>query len=421
MSSTLYTYANNSRAFKALIASEYSGTKVELARNFVFGETNKTTPFLNKFPLAKVPALETKDGNNLIESNAIAYYLSNAELKGSTALDSAYVIQWLSLADNEFVPPIYTWLLPAIGALPPNKQAIDRAKEDIKKILDYLNNHLLTRTYLVGERITLADIVVLCTILPLYQFLLEPSVREPYVNVNRWFNTLVNQPQFKKVLGDVVLCTKTITSDTTAKKPEPKAKQEKKEKAAKQEKAPKPEKAPQTNNVENDDLEDELLEPKSKDPFEQFPKGNWVMDDFKRFYSNNPEELSIPYFWEKFDKENFSIWYCEYKYADELTLTFMSCNLISGMFQRLDKMRKNAFGSMILFGEDNNSTISGVWVWKGHELAFNLSPDWQVDYESYDWKKLDADDEQTKTLVKEYFSWSGDFNGKKIVEGKIFK
>jgi elongation factor 1-gamma len=91
------------------------------------------------------------------------------------------------------------------------------------------------------------------------------------------------------------------------------------------------------------------------------------------------------------------------------------------MMQRLDKMRKNAFGSMILFGEDNNSTISGIWVWKGHELAFNLSPDWQVDYESYEWKKLNPDDPQTKTLVKEYFSWEGDFGGKKFNQGKIFK
>ena len=29
----------------------------------------------------------------------------------------------------------------------------------------------------------------------------------------------------------------------------------------------------------------------------------------------------------------------------------MSCNLIGGMIQRLDTMRKNAFGSMCLFGE----------------------------------------------------------------------
>jgi len=417
-SNRLYTYANNSRAFKALIASQYSGTPLEVAKDFKFGETNTQQGFLQKFPFGKVPALETKDGNSVIESNAIAYYVSNDQLKGKTALDQALVVQWLSFADNEILPSAYTWVLPALGAIQPNKQAIERAKLDIKKILSFLNDHLLTRTYLVGERITLADIVVSCSLLQLYQYVLEPSVRAPYTNVNRWFTTLINQQQFKKVLGDIKLCDKAITLETAPKKAaETPAKKDKKDKGGKQEKAAKKEAAPEF----PDEEEEPSLEPKSKDPFEAFPKGSWNMDDFKRFYSNNPEEQSIPYFWEKFDKQNYSIWYCEYKYADELTLVFMSCNLISGMYQRLDKMRKNAFGSMILFGEDNKSSISGVWVWKGHELAFNLSPDWQVDYESYEWKKLNADDPQTKTLVKEYFSWSGDFGGKKFNQGKIFK
>jgi elongation factor 1-gamma len=44
------------------------------------------------------------------------------------------------------------------------------------------------------------------------------------------------------------------------------------------------------------------------------------------------------------------------------------------MFQRLDKMRKHAFGSMCLFGENNNSTISGVWFWRGQDLAFEVCP-----------------------------------------------
>merc|ERR1712098_599440 len=73
---------------------------------------------------------------------------------------------------------------------------------------------------------------------------------------------------------------------------------------------------------------------KQKDPFEGYPKGNFDMEDFKRFYSNNDEDKSIPYFWEKFDKENYTIWRCDYKYNDELTMVFMSCNLIGGMFQR---------------------------------------------------------------------------------------
>jgi len=57
---------------------------------------------------------------------------------------------------------------------------------------------------------------------------------------------------------------------------------------------------------------------------------NWVMDDFKRFYSNNDTDKSIPYFWEKFDSENYSIWLGEYKFNEELTKIFMSANLIGG-------------------------------------------------------------------------------------------
>jgi len=36
--------------------------------------------------------------------------------------------------------------------------------------LGVLNQHLLTHTYLVGERITLADICVACNLLSLYQW-----------------------------------------------------------------------------------------------------------------------------------------------------------------------------------------------------------------------------------------------------------
>lgn len=53
-----------------------------------------------------------------------------------------------------------------------------------------------------------------------------------------------------------------------------------------------------------------------------------------------------------------------------------------------------------------------------------LSPDWQIDYESYKWTKLNPDDEKTKKMVEEYFNWEGDFDGfggKKFSCGKIYK
>jgi elongation factor 1-gamma len=43
------------------------------------------------------------------------------------------------------------------------------------------------------------------------------------------------------------------------------------------------------------------------------------------------------------------------------------------MFQRIEKLRKNAFASMAVFGEANNNTIAGVWFWKGQDLVFPVS------------------------------------------------
>lgn len=56
-------------------------------------------------------------------------------------------------------------------------------------------------------------------------------------------------------------------------------------------------------------------------------------------------------------------------------------------------------------------------------FALQLSPDWGIDYESYEWRKMDPNSEECKTMVKEYFLWEGEFKhvGKTINQGKIFK
>lgn len=377
----------------------------------------------------QVPAYETKDGKYLSESNAIAYFVANDQLRGKSDFEKAQVLQWIFFADSEILPYSSAWVFPLLGILPYNKNAVERAREDVTRSLNVLNQHLLNQTFLVGERLTLADIIVFTNLLSLYENVLEPSVRSEYVNVNRWFTTVLNQPQVLKVVPNFKLAVKAIEFDPKkyaefqaktggAAKPqkEQQPKKEKKPAAPKKEKEVEPEEEPDAAELAL------AAEPKSKDPFEALPKGTFNYDDFKRCYSNEEEAVSIKYFWDKFDAENNSIWFGEYKYNDELTQTFMSCNLIGGMFQRLDKMRKQSFASVCLFGENNNSSISGIWVWRGHDLAFELSPDWKVDYEVYDWKKLDPTSEETKKLVTQYFSWTGtDSKGRKFKDGKIFK
>ncbi|XP_012264331.1 elongation factor 1-gamma [Athalia rosae] len=413
-SGTLYTYPENFRAYKALIAAQFSGAQVKVAEDFVLGETNKSDAFLKKFPLGKVPAFETADGKYITESNAIAYYVANEQLRGKTDVERAEIVQWFGFADSEILPASCAWVFPLLGIMQYNKQTIDHAKQDVHQALTVLNSHLLTRTYLVGERLTLADISVAMTLLHLYQYVLEPSLRKSFQNVNRWFQTIIYQPESIKVIGNFKLADKTIA---------PKKEKKEKAKEAKEAKEPKQAKEHKKDTKEPAELLDDLpAEPKTKDPFDLMPKGTFDMDSFKRCYSNEDESVSIPFFWKEFDPAHYSIWFGEYKYPEELTKVFMSCNLIGGMYQRLDKMRKAAFASVCLFGEDNNSTISGIWVWRGQELAFPLSPDWQIDYESYNWEKLDPAKEETKKLVQQYFSWTGtDKEGRKFNQGKIFK
>merc|ERR1712107_32385 len=107
---------------------------------------------------------------------------------------------------------------PAPGSSPPwascsTTRTPQRAKEDIKGVMKALNDHLLAKTFLVGERISLADIAVCCTLLSLYKQVMDPSFRGAYQNVNRWFTTVVNQPNAKAVLGEVVLCSKEAQFD----------------------------------------------------------------------------------------------------------------------------------------------------------------------------------------------------------------
>ncbi|XP_015788318.1 elongation factor 1-gamma [Tetranychus urticae] len=416
MSQKLYGNSNDFRVKKVLIASQYSGSKVELV------ETASLKQLPKSVPIQKLPTLELADGSFVFGSNAAAIQVANAQLKGANDKNRVEIEQWIDWSDNDLYQSVATWMYPTLGFIEASRPSVERAKSEVKSALTALNKYLSTRTYLVGERITLADVTVLSILLPLYENIVDAKFRDEYANVQRWFDTLVNQPQFKQVLGEIVLCESTPTFKEGAAPKKVEKKEEKKAEKKKEEK-PKQEKKEKKKEAEPEDDGDDLGFPqeKTKDPWAELPKGNFDMDDFKRFYSNNPEDKSIPYFWEKFDKDNYSIWSCEYKYPEELTLVFMSCNLITGMFQRLDKMRKCAFGSMILFGEDNKSSISGVWVWRGQDLAFKLSPDWQIDYESYNWVKLDPNSDDTKKKVKEYFSWEGDFDGKKFNQGKIFK
>jgi elongation factor 1-gamma len=278
-----------------------------------------------------------------------------------------------------------------------------------------LNDHLKDQTFLVGERVTLADIVVALHLLGLYTHVLDPGFRKAFVNTNRWFETVVNQPNWKEVLGEVVLCVKAAMPQKPV---DAKPKEEKKPEPKKQPEAEKPK--PKPKKTEED--EDEFVEAKPKSALDLLPKSSLDMDEWKRFYSNNDTKQAMAWFWEHLDKEGYSLWFSDYKYNDELESLLKTCNLIGGWYQRLDRMRKYGFANTIIFEnvEKNHHEISNCWLVRGTTMPKEMTD--CDDYELYEWSRVEnPDDPEVRKKVEEYWSWEGTFGGRKFVQGKTFK
>jgi len=410
MSHKIYSYPNNPRVWKAQIAANYTGLELEVPP-FQVGVDNKTPEFAAKNPLQKVPVLETPEGC-IFESNAIARYAARhgdaTKIYGSSAYEASLIDQWLDFAANEVELPAAAWLYPIFEIVPFNAEATERAKTDIKKALDVLNKHLTYKTFLVGERVSLADIGVSMSLHRLYTTVLEPALRKNYANVNRWFLTCVNQPEFRSVVGEVKLTEKMQVAKGATAAP-----------AAKKPAAAKEQQAAASDAGDEGEEDKPKKGPKSK--LELLPPTKLDLDEWKRTYSNNPiREVALPWFWNNYDAEGWSLWFSNYKYNDELNKLFMTNNLVGGFLQRMDKLRKWGFGSLLIFGDEPKLEIAGCWLFRGTELPEELGEN--PDAEHHSWTKVDTSDAAQRALVEQYWAWDGDWSPRVFHDnGKIFK
>ena len=301
------------------------------------------------------------------------------------------------------------WYRPLLGWVPYNKKSVDEAIKGTEKVISVVEKHLVNNTYLVGERITLADLFATAIAARGFQFFFDKEWRSQHPAISRWYETVYHQPIYANVAAPFEFLEKPALANVPPKKEE-KPKQEK----PKQEK-PKQEKAAAA--------EEDAPPPRPKHPLESLPKSSFALDEWKRFYSNNDEAVSLKWFWENVPFSEYSIWKFEYRYNDELTLTFMSNNLIGGFNNRLEASRKYLFGCGSVFGENNDSVIQGAFVIRGDDYkpVFDVAPD----YESYEFTKLDPTNPEDKAFVESMWTWDKPIvkNGKEYqhASGRVFK
>ncbi|XP_047107863.1 alanine--tRNA ligase, cytoplasmic [Schistocerca piceifrons] len=206
----LYIHHGSHKSLQCQIAAKYGEHVISVVqRDTDMGKSKKNAEYVSKFPFDGVPAFEDDKKNvYLSDANAIAIYLANSQLKGDNSLLSqAEVLQWMSFADNHISPAALSWVYSCLGASSLGCN-VAQAKKETEKILEYLNKIFLKKTFLVGERLTLADISVFCAILSLYRHVLEPANQKKFVNVTRWFKTILHQPVVTDVIGPFEFCEK---------------------------------------------------------------------------------------------------------------------------------------------------------------------------------------------------------------------
>jgi len=89
---------------------------------------------------------------------AVAAQDEKTTLLGKSKQDYASILKWMSFSNTEVLSPLGNWFRPLIGRDPYNKKNVDAAQVTALKAIDVVERHLLLNTFLVGERLSLADI-----------------------------------------------------------------------------------------------------------------------------------------------------------------------------------------------------------------------------------------------------------------------
>ncbi|MBF9003354.1 MULTISPECIES: glutathione S-transferase family protein [Vibrio] len=148
-------------------------------------------------PLGKSPVID-EDGFVLAESGAIIEYLAgrfaeNTLVPEKGTQDYALYLQWLHFAESSAMVPT---LLKIFLALEPNDtQFLDHyAQVELEKVMGYLNQELANKAYLVGNKLSGADIIM--SFIP--EVLQQLGALQNYPNLQRYYATLSENPHFQK-------------------------------------------------------------------------------------------------------------------------------------------------------------------------------------------------------------------------------
>ncbi len=190
----LYNSMVSGNCYKVRLLAAHLGLPLELHELSVVDRSNRADVIGDLNPARRVPTLVLDDGRPLAESNAILWYFGDGtEYVPADRYERAQVLQWQFFEQYQHEPSIAVvrFLVCFSGVA---DQHADRIREQTANgyvALDAMERHLATRSFLVGERYTLADISLYAYthVAPEGGFDLEP-----YPAIRAWLDRVAGRP-----------------------------------------------------------------------------------------------------------------------------------------------------------------------------------------------------------------------------------
>ena len=162
----------------------------------------KTPAYMALNPNSQIPVME--DGGYVLwESNVITRYLCAKHSTGNlypTDLHERFDAErWMEWQQTSVNPASRNgfWHLVRLPADQRDPALVAQSNTAVELLMAMLDAHLATRSFMVGERFTMADIPLGCEVQRWFGL---PQDREPRPNIERWFASLLARPAAKGVL-----------------------------------------------------------------------------------------------------------------------------------------------------------------------------------------------------------------------------
>lgn len=156
----------------------------------------------------------------------VAKQVPSSGLLGSGVIEETAVLQWSSFTDYELLPPIMAWIQPVIGRAASSPDILAKAEQNCEPTVRAIEKAIKGKQYLVGDKLTIADLFVISGLARGYQYVREAirslsngeqaftniyyqvftkSWAEKHPIVHEYYMRFRSDPIFTKILGDNIV------------------------------------------------------------------------------------------------------------------------------------------------------------------------------------------------------------------------